>query len=79
MNFEFDTQVFYGSSVRSQGVDDYARVDVRLGWRPIEAVEISLVGQNLQASNHDEWGNEANLFASKMPRTFYGKVAFRWQ
>jgi iron complex outermembrane receptor protein len=61
------------------GVDDYARVDVRLGWRPIEAVEISLVGQNLQASNHDEWGNEANLFASKVPRSFYGKVAFRWQ
>ena len=38
---------------------------MRLGWRPIEAVEISLVGQNLQASNHDEWGGEANLFASE--------------
>jgi hypothetical protein len=51
---------------------------VRLGWRPVETVEISLVGQNLQASNHDERGDEPNLFASEVPRSFYGKVAIRW-
>jgi iron complex outermembrane receptor protein len=78
MNFELDMQVFYVSDVKSLGVDDYARVDVRLGWRPIENVELSLVGQNLQASNHDEWGNEANLFASNVRPSFYGKVAIRW-
>ena len=53
-------------------------VDVRLGWRPFENVEISLVGQNLQTSSHDEWGNEANLFASRVSRSFYGKVTIRW-
>jgi iron complex outermembrane receptor protein len=78
MNFEFDTQVFYVHDVRNQSIDDYARVDVRLGWRPVEAVEISLVGQNLQASNHDEWGAGNNVFASEVPRSFYGKVAIRW-
>jgi iron complex outermembrane receptor protein len=78
MNFEFDTQVFYVGDVNGQSIDSYGRVDVRLGWRPIEAVEISLVGQNLQASNHDEWGSEPNLFATEVPRSFYGKVAIRW-
>ena len=78
MNFEFDTQVFYVGKVNGQSIDDYARVDLRLGWRPVEAVEISLVGQNLQASNHDEWGAGNNVFASEVPRSFYGKVAIRW-
>jgi len=78
MNFEFDTQVFYVGEVKSQSIDAYARVDVRLGWRPTENVELSLVGQNLQASNHDEWGTGNNVFASEVPRSFYGKVAIRW-
>ena len=30
----------------------YVRLDTRLGWRPGASVELSLVGQNLQASRH---------------------------
>jgi iron complex outermembrane receptor protein len=77
-DFEFDTQLFWVSKSETQGVDSYTRVDVRLGWRPLENLEFSLVGQNLSSNNHDEWGMGNNVYASKAPRSFYGKVAIRW-
>jgi iron complex outermembrane receptor protein len=77
-NFEFDTQLFWVGAVKTQGVDSYARVDVRLGWHPLENLEFSLVGQNLSSKRHDEWGMGNNVFASTVPRSFYGKVTVRW-
>jgi iron complex outermembrane receptor protein len=77
-NFEFDTQLFWVGKVKIQGVDSYARVDVRLGWHPFENVEFSLVGQNLSSKRHDESGMGNNVFASEVPRSFYGKVTVRW-
>jgi hypothetical protein len=41
-------------------------------------LEFSLVGQNLSAKRHDEWGMGNNVFASTVPRSFYGKVTVRW-
>ncbi len=66
------------SKVKAQGVASYARVDVRLGRHPFENVEFPLVGQNLLSKRHDESGMGNNVFASEVPRSFYGKVAVRW-
>jgi hypothetical protein len=41
-------------------------------------VEFPLVGQNLLSKRHDESGMGNNVFASEVPRSFYGKVAVRW-
>jgi iron complex outermembrane receptor protein len=78
MDFAFDTQLFYVGRVRNQGVDPYFRLDIRLGWKPLEAVEFSLAGQNLTARRHDEYGAGNNVFASEVPRSIYGKVSVRW-
>jgi iron complex outermembrane receptor protein len=78
MDFELDTQLFYVGRVRNQGVDPYFRFDVRLGWKPFDAVEFSLAGQNLTARRHDEYGSGTTAFASEVPRSIYGKVSIRW-
>jgi len=79
MNFELDTQVFWVGKVQSQSISSYTRFDARLGWRPIEAVELSVVGQNLTDQRHGEFGQGVLSLNSAIPRTVYGKVAFRWQ
>jgi hypothetical protein len=55
-----------------------SRVDVRLGWHSFEDVESSLVGENLLSKRRDEWSMGTNVFASAVPRSFYGKIAVRW-
>ncbi|HET9741421.1 MAG TPA: TonB-dependent receptor [Terriglobales bacterium] len=55
-HFEFDQFFRYASALPAQKVDAYETVDLRLGWRPAEHFEISVVGQNLLQPFHLEWG-----------------------
>jgi iron complex outermembrane receptor protein len=60
-----------------QGVVGYTRVDTRLGWRPLEFVEFSLVGQNLLAPRHAEFGDDAPLHTLAQ-RNVFGKITWRF-
>ncbi|NQT13833.1 MAG: TonB-dependent receptor, partial [Planctomycetes bacterium] len=51
--WEFDWQLRYVDSIQS--VPSYITTDVRLGWKPRENVEISIVGQNLLDNHHPEF------------------------
>lgn len=55
----------------SLNVPPYFTFDVRLAWQ-IRSLEFSCVGQNLSADQHTEAG------LSKLPRTIYGKVTWRF-
>jgi iron complex outermembrane receptor protein len=57
------------------GVDGYTELDVRLGWRASERLEVALVGQNLLHDHHTEFGTPAARGA--IERSVYGKVT--WQ
>jgi len=52
-------------------VSPYFTFGARLAWQ-FKSYEISLVGQNLWEDKHSEVG------ASKIPRSFYGKIACRF-
>jgi iron complex outermembrane receptor protein len=77
-NFEFDTNLFWVDNVQNQNVGSYTRLDLRLGWRPIEYVELSLVGQNLTENRHPEFGNGFFSVRSQVPRSVYGQVTLRY-
>jgi iron complex outermembrane receptor protein len=77
-NFEFDTNLFWVDNVQNQNVGSYTRLDLRLGWRPIEYVELSLVGQNLTENRHPEFGNGFFSVRSQVPRSVYGMVTLRY-
>jgi iron complex outermembrane recepter protein len=77
-NFELDTQVYWVDNVSNQDVHDYARLDARLGWHPLPQLELSLVGQNLGRKEHDEFGPSFTALPTSVPRSFYGKVTWRY-
>ena len=52
-------------------------MDIRLAWRPVNNLELSLVGQNLLAKHHLEYIQEAFTTATEIDRGVYGKLA--WQ
>lgn len=77
-NVEFDTALFYVGKVANQGVDNYTRLDVRFGWRPRPAWELSLVGQNLNNGSHREYGPSFSRLPTSVPRSVHGKVTWRY-
>jgi iron complex outermembrane receptor protein len=83
-NLELDAALYYVGRVSDMGIrpagdnlHDFTRVDVRLGWRPIEQLELSVVGQNLQDRRHTEYADSLMSVRSSVPRSVYGKVTWR--
>jgi iron complex outermembrane receptor protein len=64
---------FFGSTV----IDDYVSMDIRLAWRPVNNIELSLVGQNLLAKQHLEYQQEILTAPTEIDRGVYGKLT--WQ
>jgi iron complex outermembrane recepter protein len=59
------------------GANGYFVADVRVGWKPTDNWEISVVGQNLLDSNHVENPNQFGNAAYVGPEV-YGKVVFNF-
>jgi iron complex outermembrane recepter protein len=56
-------------------VMDYMGLDVRLAWKIIKNIEISVVGQNLLDEQHPEF--IASTPPRQIPRSVYGKIIIR--
>jgi len=73
---DFDVSWRYVSKLAYlETVPSYSSTDVRLAWRAMPALELSLVGSDIFHKSHvefDEHGLPAHI-----PRSFYGQV--RWQ
>ena len=78
----FDTWVRYVDSLLIQNVflgtestvDSYIGLDLRLAWKPIPSLELSVVGQNLNNSTHLEYIDAAFAYPKQLERSFYGEV-----
>ena len=77
-DLEFDTSLYWADDLGSQPVGEYTRLDLRLGWRPLDALELSLVGQNLTEARHPEFEDGLFSLRSQVPRSVYGKVTWRY-
>jgi len=75
-HLEFDSNFRYVDSLPSPSVPSYFTFDLRLAWRPIHNLELSIVGQNLAEDQHPEFG--AALTRQEIPRSVYGKVVWRF-
>ena len=71
---ELDASIRHVGELPAPQVPAYTAVDVRLGWRPNDRLELSLSGQNVLDSGHFEFGNE--LTASAIERAF--RVGIKW-
>jgi iron complex outermembrane receptor protein len=71
-----DVQGRYVDCIRY--VPSYITADVQLTYRPRPHWEIALVGRNLLDPQHPEHGFEPLAASSEVPRSFYGKVTWRF-
>ncbi len=78
-SLEVDLWLRYVDGLPSQAIPGYASMDVRLGWSPVEGLELSVVGQNLLDPQRTEYIPEAYVPTSalEVQRGVYGKVT--WQ
>ncbi len=72
---ELDTALYYASSYTIMDrIPAHTRVDARLGWRPFDQLEISLVGQNLFDPGHEEAGPPLYRAPTVIPRSIFIKA-----
>ena len=76
-NLEFDTFYYYVSENNSRAIPAYGRLDVRLGWQPIENVDLSFVAQNLLDKSHPELSETLEV-SSETQRSYYVKATFKF-
>lgn len=79
-HIEFDATVYYADNLKAPTVRvaNYTRLDLRLGWRPVKALELSVAGQNLLDDRHPEFVGNNDIVASEIPRSVYGKAVVAW-
>jgi iron complex outermembrane receptor protein len=70
-----DAAFYHVQALPDQGVSGYTRADMRVGWRVGESAEISLVGQNLLAPRHAEFGDDAPLH-TLVQRAVFAKITW---
>ena len=73
--WELDLWPRYVGELKSLDIDEYVTLDARLGWRPTDNIEFSLVGQNLLDSARQEFVPELVQFSpTKAQRGVYGRL-----
>jgi iron complex outermembrane receptor protein len=77
-NLDWDTSVYFVGRLAQVGIPAYTRVDTRLGWRIGEAIELSLVGQNLLTPRHAEFGNAYVVDHTQVERSVLAKLTWRF-
>ena len=75
---EFDSAVFHVGRLVGPGINAYTRLDLRLGWRPTPAFELSGGGRNLLQAQHYEFGSGELVQAEPVGRSAYVKANWRF-
>jgi iron complex outermembrane receptor protein len=73
---EFDLMPRYVQNLPTLDVPAYATMDARLGWRPNESWELSLMGQNLLQSHHLEFVSQTTIL-SEVNRGVFAQIVWR--
>ena len=76
-DLSWDTFAYYVDRLPTYQVEDYLRLDMRLGWRINEQIQFHLIGQNLLDNAHQEFSSATTATAAEIQRSFFAKVT--WQ
>jgi outer membrane receptor protein involved in Fe transport len=75
---QLDTAVFFVSKLPSVQVPSHVRGDVRVGWRPMERLELSVGVQDALNSQHAELLSSRLTGLAEVHRNVYGRVTWRF-
>ncbi len=60
-------------------IPSYTELDLRLAWRPVKDIELSLVGRNLLDKRHAEFASEAlDVPQMLIERSIYGQISWKF-
>ncbi len=85
LGFELDASLYYVDGLpeavpsgQPDNVEQYVRLDLRLGYQPADWIELALVGQNLTDRRHYESTDFTLGQSTRVPRSGYAKVTLRF-
>ena len=74
-DLDFDLTLRAVDSLGSFDIDGYVELDARLAWRPVEGVELAVVGRNLVNDSHAEFGSDIlGLRPTEVERSVFGQL-----
>jgi outer membrane receptor protein involved in Fe transport len=75
---QFDTSVYFVSALPEENVPQHFRLDVRLGWRLTDRVELSAGAQDALDPQHAEMYSQRLAGLEEIQRNVYGKLTWRF-
>ncbi len=76
-DIQLDAFYYFVDEINYWGIPSYGQLDIRLGWKPTEQLELSLVGTNLLDSQTHE-ANGMYTAYTEVERGVYGKLTYRF-
>ncbi len=78
-NLELDTSLYYDENLSSPDVPAFFRLDIRVGWRPIETIDMSFGVRNALDDRHPEFVDSLGFRqSSEIERSVYGRISWRF-
>jgi iron complex outermembrane receptor protein len=78
-DWDLDLWLRYVDELKQPRVHDYVTGDVRLAWRPMKGVELSIVGQNLFNDRQQQFAADyEEQLPGEVERSVYGKLELRF-
>ena len=75
---QFDTSIFFVAALPEEGVPAHFRLDLRLGWRPTDRLELSTGVRDALDPQHPEMLSQRLTGLEGVQRNVYGKVTWRF-
>ena len=76
--WELDTFLYYVDALPAAHIPAYVRADLRIGWHPVSAMEVSVTGQNLLDPSHPEFSPFLYNTPSEVGRSVVGRVTWNF-
>ena len=76
-NVEFDAALRYVDALGALSVPSYFSLDLRLSWRPIEKLEVAIIGRDLLDQSHPEFNpTTIRAMPAEAERAVFGKLTW---
>ncbi|WP_018294169.1 TonB-dependent receptor plug domain-containing protein [Mariprofundus ferrooxydans] len=75
---EFDTNLYFTGPFREGDIHGYHRLDMRLAWKPVEYLEVSLVGQDMLQASYQSNTDSIVGYAARIPQRYYAQVTYTY-
>ncbi len=73
-----DGMLYYVDALQAYDVEDYWRLDLRLGWQIFDDWELEIAGQNLLTDARREFSSPTSVSATETQRSGYLRVRWRF-